>query len=149
MNIQEPIIMDYIEINPLIPGQKRRYYGILGEFRIMYNYEAIENPGGKIILIYKGIYTMPMDVSFELYVPITDIVFSSKVIMANNEYINMYFERFNTWFSGYILNTMINEKTLVTVVMTKNIDILPKGDYYLYKGKFTCYNNSFFPQPEP
>lgn len=129
--------MDYLQITS---GQiNYRYYGKLGDFYIARNYDIVENPGGNFLLIYKGNYTQPIEVEYELFVSLSHDTFFSSAGIVNRYSAEIYLERFNYSFTAYIYNIIISSREKVVICRTPNTYQLPIGEYYLYKGKFTAY----------
>lgn len=129
--------MDYINIR--FYNTYYKYYGKIGDFYIARNYDIVENPGGNFLVIWKGNYTQPMDVDYELFVPYSNDILPSFAGSGDRYFAEIFLERFNRDFTARIYNMIIAEKSLVKIIKTPNQNELPAGDHYLYKGRFTAY----------
>lgn len=129
--------MDYLEIT--FGQNKYKYYGKIGDFYIARNYDIVENPGGNFLPIYKGNYTQPIEVDFELFVSVLDTYFYTFAGIGNRYYAEISLERFNSAFTVYIYNLIITSKEKMIIYKTPNAQQLPTGEYHLYKGKLTAY----------
>jgi len=131
--------MDYLKVhNVIYPQIIGTWHGKIGDFIASRNYEIIPNPGGNFLPINKGVYTEPMDVDFELFEPeIGPPLFST---IKDGWYVwnaTLYLERKNCYYTCKLYNLTINEKIFCKII--KGTSVLPTGNYYIMKGKFTAY----------
>ena len=130
--------MDYLKVYDVINQQTTdTWYGKIGDFMVRRNYEIVPNPGGKFLPIDKGVYTEPMDVDFELFEPETGPWLYTIKDGWNVYYAELYLERKKYVYTCKLYNLTINEKIFCKII--KGTSVLPTGNYYIMKGKFTAY----------
>ncbi len=128
-------MMDYLEV--YIGNSRYKRYGKIGDFVYERNYEVVPNPGGNFIMIYKGVYTEPVEIEFELFEPESRRILPD-IDSTASHHANIYIQRSLREYACVIYNLKISDINFCKVI--KGTDEVPAGYYYLTKGKFVAYH---------
>lgn len=119
------------------------FYGKVSGFNFNSNLETLENPGGNFLLLYNGLFTVPVEVEFELLdckmgnslIPLSMFVNKQESDQLPYYTAYLYLSNCNYNFMVYIYNIVIEERFLV-YVHSPDYDYI-RGYNYLNKGKLT------------